>query len=137
MYNVLIDENGYWNGMACRVGRFENGVDVQSIPTESDPNRQKAYKYKANQWVFDEIKYRELLTKANSLEKESKLNEQYLLNKKRLNSLSEDIIQSFTGIYIPNLEEKKVEFRSLLNQVRLYEGKSPKLIFDEINEENK
>ncbi len=136
MNNITIDDNGFWTGMACKVGRFANGIDVQSIPNELDSTKQKAYKYKDNQWLFDERRYQELLAEKLSLQKENQSNEEYLSNKQKLSKLSEDIIQSIAGIYIPNLEEKKNEFKNLLNQVRIFEGKNPKLNSSDLINEN-
>lgn len=47
----------------------------------------------------------------------------YIEHKKRLRSLSEDIIQLICGEDVPNIEAKKAEFISIHNTVRVYEGK--------------
>lgn len=127
MFSVVIDEKGYWTGMACKVGRFENGRNVQSLPNETDPTKQQAYKLLNNFWIFDEKRYQELLKEKEVLKNNIQTTENYYINKKRLSDLSEDIVQSMAGIYIPNLNEKLAEFKSTLNQVREYEGKAPKL----------
>ena len=52
-----------------------------------------------------------------------------LLNNKknRLSELSKDLVQAQAGLIIPNIEDKKLEFISLLNEIRAIEGKSPRL----------
>lgn len=52
-----------------------------------------------------------------------------LLNNKknRLSELSKDLVQVQAGLIIPNIEDKKLEFISLLNEIRAIEGKSPRL----------
>jgi len=59
MFNVVL-ENGYFTGMACKIGKFENGVDVENLPNEKDAVKQRAYKLINNTWVFDANKYEEL-----------------------------------------------------------------------------
>lgn len=44
----------------------------------------------------------------------------------RLNELTKDFAQVQAGFVIPNIEEKKAEFRELLNKVRIIEGKEPR-----------
>lgn len=59
MFNVLLKDGYFLN--ACRVGGFVGGVDVESLPNETDEIRKRAYKLDNGQWVFDEAKYQELL----------------------------------------------------------------------------
>lgn len=75
MINVVLD-NGYFTGMACKVGKFENGIDVETLPNEVDPIKQKAYRLENNSWVFDENKYQELLIEEN-VRKSKELTMQY------------------------------------------------------------
>lgn len=125
MINIVLDNN-YWTGLACKIGKYQNGIDVISIPNENDTIKQKAYKFENNRWFFDEQRYLELLEEEKTLQNKIKSSEEYSLNKQRLNQLSEDIIQSSTGIYIADIEAKKAEFIEVLNKVRIYEGKQPK-----------
>ena len=67
MVNVIL-ENGYFTGMACKIGKFENGVDVYNLPNETDTIKQRAYKLENGQWVFDETKYQELLKEQTTID---------------------------------------------------------------------
>lgn len=67
IYNVLLDENGYFTGMACKsqYGTFENGINVNTIPViESEDLIEeyalRSYKYIDNIWIFDDKRYEEL-----------------------------------------------------------------------------
>lgn len=73
MINVIL-ENGYFTGMACKVGKFENGVDVENLPNEVHPIKQRAYKLENNSWVFDENKYQELLIEENARKSKENIN---------------------------------------------------------------
>ena len=44
----------------------------------------------------------------------------------RLNQLSQDFIQSLAGAEIENLEERRLEFQELHNELRVLEGKEPR-----------
>lgn len=44
--------------------------------------------------------------------------------KKQLQPLNEDLLQAMAGVTIPNLEEKKAEFKRIHGDVRELEGKS-------------
>ena len=44
--------------------------------------------------------------------------------KKQLQPLNEDLLQVMTGVEIPNIEEKKAEFRRIHGDIRELEGKS-------------
>lgn len=48
--------------------------------------------------------------------------------KTELSKLSEDIIQSQAGEIVPNIEERKAQFISLHNELRVLEGKEPREI---------
>lgn len=65
MYNVIIDEEGYWTGMACEIGKFENGIDVERLPNETDIIKQRAYRLENYTWNFDKDRYQELLQQEN------------------------------------------------------------------------
>lgn len=56
----------------------------------------------------------------------SKEVKQFVAYKNRLNELTKDFAQVQAGLVIPNIEEKKAEFRDLLNKVRVIEGKEPR-----------
>lgn len=53
-----------------------------------------------------------------------------LINKKqqRLAELTKDFAQVQAGLIIDDLEERKTEFRTLLNEVRVLQGKEPRQI---------
>ncbi len=44
--------------------------------------------------------------------------------KKQLQPLNEDLLQAMAGVTIPNLEEKKTEFKRIHGDIRELEGKS-------------
>ena len=46
----------------------------------------------------------------------------------RLEELSKDIIQVQAGLIVPDIEDKKKEFRTLLNEVRILQNKLPRTI---------
>ena len=46
----------------------------------------------------------------------------------RLTELTKDLAQVEAGLVIDNLEERKAEFRTLLNEVRVLQGKQPREI---------
>lgn len=43
--------------------------------------------------------------------------------KRQLSSLNEDLLQVMAGVEIPNIEEKKAEFRRIHGDIRELEGK--------------
>lgn len=43
--------------------------------------------------------------------------------KRQLTSLNEDLLQVMAGVEIPNIEEKKAEFRRIHGDIRELEGK--------------
>lgn len=43
--------------------------------------------------------------------------------KKQLQPLNEDLLQAIAGVEIPNLEEKKAEFKRIHGDIRELEGK--------------
>lgn len=67
-------------------------------------------------------------------EYEKQINNSYenilLINKKqqRLAELTKDFAQVQAGLIIDDLEERKAEFRTLLNEVRVLQGKEPRQI---------
>ena len=67
-------------------------------------------------------------------EHEKQINNTYenilLINKKqqRLAELTKDFAQVQAGLIIDDLEERKAEFRTLLNEVRALQGKEPRQI---------
>lgn len=44
----------------------------------------------------------------------------------RLTELTKDFAQVEAGLIVPDIEDKKVEFRTLLNEVRVLQGKTPR-----------
>lgn len=61
---------------------------------------------------------------------EEKINNNKLIAKKklRLEELRKDIVQELAGLIVENIEDKKVEYRTLLNEVRVLQGKEPREI---------
>lgn len=52
----------------------------------------------------------------------------YLMKKEKLYKLSEDIIQFIAGEDVPNIDQRKSEFINIHNEVRKFEGKTPRII---------
>lgn len=48
--------------------------------------------------------------------------------KNRLTELTKDFVQVQAGLIVPNIEEKKQEFQTLLNEVRVLQGKTEREI---------
>ena len=60
---VTMDVNRYWTGQYSIAGGLVDGVEVDSIPEETDRIKQKCYKLlEDNTWYFDEEKYQSLLS---------------------------------------------------------------------------
>ena len=68
----------------------------------------------------------------------AKQNKQLIIEKQeRLTELTKDLAQVQAGLIIDNLEERKQEFRTLLNEVRVLQGKQPREIAGgDVNVEN-
>lgn len=47
---------------------------------------------------------------------------------KRLEELTKDFAQVEAGLVIDDIEERKSEFRTLLNEIRVLQGKQPRVI---------
>ena len=71
--------------------------------------------------VFNETKYNSRKTKE---ENETKIAEL----KAELEELTKDFAQVNAGLVIDNIEEKKVEFQTKLNEIRVLQGKEPRSI---------
>lgn len=54
--------------------------------------------------------------------------QQIMQKQQRLAELTKDFAQVEAGLVINNLEERKAEFRSLLNEIRILQGKQPREI---------
>lgn len=76
----------------------------------------------------DETKTSEYLVNKNNYE--TIQNNQQLIAEKqaRLTELTKDFAQVNAGLIIDNLEERRAEFRTLLNEVRVLQGKEPRQI---------
>ena len=51
-----------------------------------------------------------------------------LIKQQRLAELTKDLAQVQVGLIIDDLEDRKTEFRTLLNEVRMLQGKQPREI---------
>lgn len=59
---VLLDSFGYWTGQYAIVGGLMDGVEVDSLPEETDSEKRTCYKRTDDGWEFDEDKYQILLS---------------------------------------------------------------------------
>ena len=48
--------------------------------------------------------------------------------KRRLRALSEDLVQAMAGEIVPDLDARRAEFVALHNELRRMEGKEPRLL---------
>ena len=74
----------------------------------------------------EETKEAEYLQKKAQLEAEVERGLAIDTKKVRLEELRKDIVQDVAGLIIPNIEEKKAEYRTILNEVRVLQGKQPR-----------
>lgn len=62
---------------------------------------------------------------------EEELKQQMLYEKiNRLTELTKDLAQVQAGLIIDDIEDRKLEFRTLLNEVRVLQGKEPRNAVD-------
>lgn len=54
--------------------------------------------------------------------------QQLFLKKRRLEELTKDFAQVQAGLIIDDIEDRKIEFQTLLNEVRILQGKEPRQI---------
>ena len=66
---VLLDNNGYFTNNYSNVGDIENAVYVDSLPEDLANYKATCWKYVDNKWVFDEVKYEEILKNIEANEK--------------------------------------------------------------------
>ena len=120
MFNVIL-EDAYFTGMACKVGKFENGIDVESLPNETDEIRQKAYKLENGQWVFDEIRYQELLNHKNKELENLKIQERISELKSLLNNSDYKAIKYAEGLLTDEeysqIRQQRQDWREEINQL--------------------
>ena len=64
---------------------------------------------------------------------EEELKQQMLYEKiNRLTELTKDLAQVQAGLIIDDIEDRKLEFRTLLNEVRVLQGKEPRNAVDSV-----
>ena len=77
--------------------------------------------------VFEEETKTEEYLKAKAVaDNKVKTASQIEEKKARLEELTKDLAQVQAGLVIDNIEEKKAEFRTLLNEIRVLQGKEPR-----------
>ena len=69
-----------------------------------------------------------LTTREPIVSKEDVCKQEIYLKRARLEELSKDFIQELCGLEIPDIENRKAEFRTLLNEVRVLQGKMPRFL---------
>ena len=80
----------------------------------------------------EETKEAEYLQKKAQLETEMERELAIDTKKVRLEELRKDIVQEIAGLIVDNIEDKKFEYRTLLNEVRILQGKEPRQIKEEV-----
>lgn len=111
MYNILLDKNKYYTGMACfaKYSRFEGGIDMDSLPPneykedgEIDLLKMQSYKLVDGIWEYDENHYNELLLaeqeKANE-PTEATAEEQIATLQGQVDMLTECVLEMSTMLY--------------------------------------
>ena len=97
-------------------GIFENGIltNASQLPIYTDNSETR----EISQEEFDLFIIRE---------EERQNNEQRKVEiRERLNQLSQDLVQAMAGAYFEDLEERKAEFQTLHNELRVLEGDEPR-----------
>lgn len=108
------------NGKIKDSSKFKYALDC----LETDKNIVRTFE---GQLVFEEeIKKEEYLQAENEFYNNIKINTQIEEKKQRLEELTKDLTQAQAGLIINNIEEKKSEFRVLLNEIRVLQGKEPR-----------
>lgn len=83
--------------------------------------------------VFEEETKTEEYLKAKAVaDNKVKTASQIEEKKVRLEELRKDIVQSVSGLIIEDIEQRKAEYRTLLNEVRILLGKEPRKIKEEV-----
>ena len=77
-------------------------------------------------YLESDMKTEEYLTRKKEHENNSE--KKILIEKKksRLEELRKDMVQSIAGLKIDDIEDRKEEYRTLLNEVRVLQGKEPR-----------
>lgn len=62
MYNIQLGSDGYWTGAAVpdTVRVYDNGINVEAIPSEDDMTRRRAYKLVDGVLVLDTVRLAEI-----------------------------------------------------------------------------
>ena len=82
-----------------------------------------------NDVIFEDFDNKNFnIDKYNQRKNAEKNNQRKAEIKSMLVSLSEDITQDQAGEYVPNINERKVEFIKLHNELRELEGKAPRIL---------
>lgn len=68
VYNVILDDEGYWTGQFSIVGKLEGSIPMKSIPDEADRLKQRCYKPVDEKWEYYPERY-EILSKEVELSK--------------------------------------------------------------------
>lgn len=97
-------------------GIFENGIltNASQLPIYTDNSETR----EISQEEFD-------LFMSKEKDKELKGQRKWEIQE-RLNQLSQDIVQAMAGAYFEDLEDRKAEFQTLHNELRVLEGKEPR-----------
>jgi len=123
-------------------GHYENAEWIEPIPAVI--NRIPVYKQgvidvdekklkkvgKYDEYCFDDLLLSivdNVLTDKDLDERQERVNKNRIAKLKlELAPLQEDIVQDIAGQVVPNIENKKAEFRRIHNEIRVLEGKLPR-----------
>ena len=110
-----VKEEGYYKTIA----KYPNGgEEVEWVVTKKGIPYQPAHEETENILVYIPYTQEELIERNNQ--------ERIYEIKERLNVLSEDFTQAYLGAQIEDIEDRKVEFQTLHNELRNLLGKTPR-----------
>lgn len=122
---VLLKDN-YFTGNYAKIGDIDGGIEVKELPPMEDTKKMLAYKLENEKWIFDEIKYQEILNVEAEEEKQAKIKEL----QSELNESDYKIIKcneyKLAGLELPyNIEElhkQRQALRDEINKLQESEG---------------
>ena len=124
--SVLLDEDGYWTGQYALLGGLDGGVEVDSLPEESDRQKQMCYKLlEDGTWMFDEYKYNSILEEQKKASQIKEIRKKIAELKKQLSETDYQIIKcyeySLAGMELPyditTLHEERQAIRDEINAI--------------------
>lgn len=119
---VLLKDN-YFTGSYAKIGDIDGGIEVKELPPMEDNKKMLAYKLENEKWVFDENKYKEILSQEVEEEKQAKIKEL----QSKLNESDYKIIKcneyKLAGLELPyDIEELHKQRQALRDEINKLQG---------------